>query len=430
VTISAVNPARYVVIPQPSVLTFTPATVNPATVSRTVAIATPVERISKTFAAPAITRTVTIATPSVSGGSGSQPLSNQFFGAPPFGKFYIGWASGPATSGHTGTTNTNHASIAAGQQTCQNTLSVRHNYSTDTRAMPSAAIMDEAIAADMISSQSFKMNTAGREMAGANELLAGARDADLDTAISRCQARAPHPIWLSFYHEPGGDWVNDPDSGNTLTSPQMRALFRQCYRYICQYFRDNGNPSNVCFQPILEAPYDFRPSSYSPGGRRNIDWRELCPDWNGGNTRTIADWYTGADRMMDAFGLDIYNPLVVLPTVPQPTQDYSNIWQSVLSEFQADGFPYQDYAFNIMEMGWSDTPIDPDPNWNAYAVEVLTAQAQFNITTFTWWDINNGDVNNSTPRYCLTTPAADVNGDKLTGWRSICNDPDRVIWTP
>lgn len=398
--------SRTVAIPAPQVAQFTPTTINASTLSRSVAVSVPTLRISRTFAAPALSRTASIPTPTVSGGA---PLSNSFVGAPPYGKFYVSWADGPTTSGHTGGPTTDHGAISYGQFVCLNKLSVRHGYSSDTNARPASSIMDEAINAGLISSQSFKLGTAGNENAGADTILAGGRDADLDIAISRCLARAPWPIWLTFYHEPGGNW-------NTTA---LRTKFRACFRYIVQYFRDNGDPSNVMFQPILEAPYDFRPSNYSPGGGRGIDWRELHPDWNGGNTHTIADWYTGSDRMCDAFGLDIYNPLVGGTSF----QDYSNIWTSLLTEFDADDFPYQDYAFNVMEMGWSDV-ITPDPDWLAYRTETLAMQAQFNITNFTYWDINN----NTPPRYCLTTPASDVNGDKLAGWQDIVEDPDCIVW--
>src|SRR5215207_9001740 len=169
-----------------------------------------------------------------------------------------------------------------------------HNYSTGTDGRVSTAMIDEAIAADLIASQSFKLAShSGQEANGPLEILAGDHDAVIDGDADACAARAPWPIILCFFHEPGGNFTTDT----------LRTNYRAAFRYIVNRYRNRG-VTNVCWTQIQEAPYDFRPTPAfpsPPGGGRNVDWRKFHPDWKGTTTNTVADWYTGADQVCDIF---------------------------------------------------------------------------------------------------------------------------------
>lgn len=311
-----------------------------------------------------------------------------FPGDPGNGKYYVSWA-GPQT-------------IATGNSWSNNKISVWHEYSSDTNRRVQASKLDTAINAGCIASQSFKLGFtgAGDEQASAQRIVAGTYDADIDASIATVKARAPHPIWLCYWHEPGGDFTTDA----------ARADYRAAFRYIVGKFKAAG-VTNVGWQAIQEAPYDFRPTSFSPGGGRGVDWRKYHPDWKGTTTNTAADWYTGANKVCDMIGLDIYCPLVGGTSF----QDYDLIWKSVSDEWTAKAFPVSQYGgVCIMEMGWSDV-ITPNPDWLAYSQRVLVQQGLRNIKCFTWW--NN---NNATPRRYDFTAASDADGDKLAGWQNLC----------
>lgn len=318
-----------------------------------------------------------------------------FAGDPGDGNFYVSWADGPGGSGD----------ISVGNSWSLNKISVFHNYSTAANGQPSTAMIDEAIGHNVIASQSFKLN--GTNTTG---ILAGDTDAQITAAAQACIAREPWPIWLCYFHEPAGNFTTDT----------ARANYRAAYRYIVQRFRAEGAGSNINWMPIQEAPWDFRPTAINPtpsGGGRNVDWRKYHPDWNGGTTGTRADWYD--DLVCDTIGLDIYNPLVG----GTGFQDYDEIWDDVEWQWEQGAFPVDEYGgVCIMEMGWSDV-IDPDPDWNAYAARTLARQQMHNIKCFTWW--NN---NNDTPRRYDFTAASDADGDKLSGWQSLCSAA--TVWSP
>lgn len=321
------------------------------------------------------------------------PPTSRFPGDPGDGKYVLGWANGPGPG----------APLAVGQSWSKNKISVYHDYSGGTNGRVNGSQLDIAINAGKIASQSIKL---GGE--NPSSVLNGSLDADITVSINACKARAPWPIWLCYFHEPGGNF-------NTEASA---TLYRAAFRYIIAKFRA-ANVTNVCWMPILEAPFDFRNPSYSPGGGRGMTWRRHHPDWKGTNTGTAADWYTGADKMADVFGLDIYNPLVGGTSF----QDYDNIWKSVTDAWTAGGYnPAWHAGVCIMEMGFSDI-INPDPDWVAYANRILVQQPLRNIKCFTYWN-NNGEV----PRRYDFTPASDSDGDKLAGWHKIVDGA--VVYTP
>ena len=319
------------------------------------------------------------------------PPGEQFPGDPGDGNYYVAWANGPGSGGA--------GDLSAGNSWSQNKISVYHDYSTTTNQRVSPSQLDGALNNGCIASQSFKLGAYSKA-----QILAGNADADITTSAAACIAREPDPIWLCFHHEPGGDYTTDA----------ARTEYREAYRYIVQRMRNEG-VTNVAWMPIQEAPYDYRPSGYSPGGGRGVDFRKFHPDWNGGTTNTRADFYD--DLMMDIQGLDIYNPLVGGTSF----QDYDAIWNSVIAEWDNTNFPIDEYGgIVIMEMGWSDV-IDPDPDWLAYSEVVKARQVTHNIKCFTWWNNNN----DSPKRYDFNV-ASDANGDKLAGWHNICDDA--VVW--
>lgn len=328
-------------------------------------------------------------------------------GDPGDGNYYVGWAAGPGAGGR--------GTLSVGQSKSSNKISVFHNYSTASNNQVSIPMIDEAIAAGVIASQSFKLASKGNETQGPIDIVNGLWDSTIRQNARDCKARAPWPIILCYYHEPGGNFTTD----------SMRANYRAAFRYIVGIFRDEG-VTNVTWTQIQEAPYDFRPTPLpggSLGGGRNVDWRKFHPDWNGGTTGTIADWYTGDDQVCDIFGLDIYNPLAPNGTSFQP---YDRIWRDVQYQWDQTSFPIENYGgCGIFEMGWSDV-IDPDPDWVAYAAATLTEQSNHNIKLFTYWDNNNA----TPPRYDFASGgnASDVDGDKYLGWQDICTGA--TLWTP
>jgi hypothetical protein len=347
---------------------------------------------------PTVTRTRTL----------TAPPGEQFPGDPGDGNYYISWADGPGADGR--------GSIAVGQANSQNKLGVYHNYSTATNERVHTGMLDEAIAADLIPSQSFKLATKDRESIGPLEIVAGDWDAVITGDAEACMARAPWPIWLCFYHEPGGDFTNDTDRTN----------FRAASRYIVQRYRAEG-VTNVMWTQIQEAPWDFRASGRLAGDP-TAHWYKFHPDWKGtlsgggGTVPNASDWHTGEDQVCDIFGLDIYNPLVG-GTSNQP---YDAIWNDVEARWSDHGFPIENYGgCGIFEMGWSDV-ITPDPDWVDYAAATLVEQVQHNIKVFTYWNNNN----DTPPRYDMAEAgnASDVDGDKYAGWQDIVDGA--VLFVP
>lgn len=294
-------------------------------------------------------------------------------GDPGPGKYYVGWALGP------GNLNVPAAQANPGWPG-DNKISVIHDYSNATNWRVHPGKLDQAISRGMIPSQSFKLMAYTP-----TQIVAGEADADIDASAAICLARAPHPIWLCYYHEPED---NFPASGEATA-------YRAAYRRIVTRFRAAG-VTNVAWMPIYMCPWTFRNTS----GR---DWRWWHADWNG------SGWHS--DIMMDLLGLDVYNPM--------PDNDYNNSFASMLDEAQnkiaLSNPPQWDIVIPEFGMSW-EANRPASPNWVDWCTEARNYAVAHNIKSFCYWDNAQAPVG----RYSFG-PTHDPTGNKLDGWNIIVN---------
>ena len=309
-----------------------------------------------------------------------EPWTPQYPGDPGPGNYYAGWALGPG-----------NLTVPAAQSNPgwpgDGKISVIHDYSNAPNQRVHDGKLDQAISRGMIPSQSFKLGGYTPE-----QITAGLADADIDVSAAHCIARAPHPIWLCYYHEPED---NFPSSGEATA-------YRAAYRYIVARFRSAG-VTNVAWMPIYMAPWTFRNAS----GR---DWRWWHADWAG------SGWHS--DIMMDMLGLDVYNPV--------PGSDFNNSFAGMLNEtldkVNASNPPQWDIAIPEFGMSWNAQNPAP-PNWIEWAGLARDYAVANRIKSFTYWD-------NSTEqpgRYSFG-PTYDPTGNKLDGWNVLVDAS--VKWQP
>jgi len=325
--------------------------------------------------------------PKISGGTGAA----RFPGDPGAGQFYIGVAGGPRQQ--TDAAGNPLSDIDACTSWSQRPTAIYHDYSTATNTRVDTGKLDTAINNNCVASQSFKLSSFTPA-----QIVAGNANADLTISANDCMARAPWPIWLCYYHEPEDNFPSETEAAD----------YRAAYRHIVQHFR-NAGVQNVAWLPIYQCPYTFRTTALGrPGGGSNRDWRRWHADWNGGNTLTSADWHS--DRMMDLFGLDIYNPL------PGGTsnQDFDTMILDTYNDIQADGFgPMPPIV--VPEFGMSDVITPTDPTWNTdYCPDVLAWAQSDDVVGIIYWNHNS----DTPPRYDFQA-ASDADGSKLAGWRVI-----------
>jgi hypothetical protein len=211
------------------------------------------------------------------------------------------------------------------------------------------------------------------------QIVNGAADAAIDASAATCIARAPHPIWLCYFHEP---------EDNFTTSAQATD-YRAAYRRIVTRFRARG-VTNVAWQPIFQNPYTF--------GSSGRDWRWWHADWNG------SGWYD--DIMMDLFGADTYNPLPGATT----NRGFAEMWDILRNKVELSGYPRWSYTMPEFGMSYRATPT---PDWVAWCTEARDYAKAHNIKSFQYWD-NSSDVG----RYSFGS-TYDTSGNKLNGWHVI-----------
>ena len=304
------------------------------------------------------------------------PPTGRFPGDPGVGRYYVGWCEDDFSGAP--------QNFEIGQGWTPKPLSVWNSYSTASNARVQAADLDYAINHGAIAAQSFKLSTWTPA-----QIVAGSADAAIDDSANMCLARAPHPIWLCYYHEPEDNFT----TATTATS------YRAAYRRIVSRFRARG-VTNVAWQPIYMCPWTFDGS-----GR---DWRWWHPDWTGsGNT-----WHD--DEMMDLLGLDTYNPL------PGGTgnRSFASMLDAALNDRNAAGAPVRPIV--LPEFGMSNVAT-PTPDWVAWSTLARDYAVANGIVAFCYW--NNND---NTPRRYDFTAASDPTGNKLAGWHVIANGS--VAW--
>lgn len=206
---------------------------------------------------------------------------------------------------------------------------------------------------------------------------------------------APHPIWATFYHEPE----------ENLSTATKAAAYRALFRTIVHTCDAMGVTNVAWTEPTLQAPFTFGTAS-----GRNPAWWE--PDWKGTSTGTAADWYTGADRVIDILAVDSYIPLF-----------NSNNWQlfsttltTVKNPWTALGMPLAGRPWAIGEAGIKSDMTDPTRGPNAMQDVYDTALAN-NFVGISWWT-TGGDSFIHGP-----TPKSDPGGLREAKLAQLDSDP-------
>lgn len=323
-------------------------------------------------------------------------ITSRFPGDPGVGNFYVGWDDGPKAEGK----------LSVGKTRTTSPLSVYHTYSGAADARVSSADADTAIANHMLSSQSFKMSTWTPA-----QIVSGNANAAIDDSIAICKARAPHPIWLCYYHEPS----------DNFTTSSSAADYRAAFRYMVLRFRAAG-VTNVAWQTILKSPWDFLTtaantpgdgdllSDGAPSGGSNNDWRWWHPDWKGTNNRNATDWYTGANAVIDMIGLDQYVPITPSGTYPYT---YAQMMNYCRNDIEVSGCDIKPYTHPEFGMGYQASP---RPNWLTYCQNAVPYIQTHNVVSVQYWN------HSATLAHEKDFDATgDPDGTKLLGWNYIAS---------
>jgi hypothetical protein len=199
-----------------------------------------------------------------------------------------------------GLNNTTNPTFNAVQTAVGRNFKLRRSYNGANWGFPTTAMTEDA-AAGRIPVVSWKL---------APYSLTSVPDSAIDTMISQAQAYAPKVIWASVFHEPEEDFPDD------VSASQYRAL----YRRTVLRFRAAGVTNVAWYSPAFKDPFIFNTN----------DFRKWHPDWNGGNTNTAADWFTGTNAVCDLEGLDIYVPLINTSNWQAPSVQF-NIAKTVMN---------------------------------------------------------------------------------------------------
>lgn len=152
--------------------------------------------------------------------------------------------------------------------------------------------VDAHLAKGRLPAVSFKNGS--RSMAN---IASGAEDAWIDGIGAEIARRAPKPLFMTFYHEPE----------DNFPSSSAAATFRAASRRIVSRWRAAGVKNFTYVSDYYMTNWSFNALS----GR---DWRWWYPDWKGTTTAgsskdapNAADFYSGADSVVDVIGFDVYN---------------------------------------------------------------------------------------------------------------------------
>jgi hypothetical protein len=160
--------------------------------------------------------------------------------------------------------------------------------------------------------------------------------ASINTLVDSLKSFAPNPIWcVASLHEPEND----------LTTAAQAASFRTLQRQIITTARSRGVTNVAWCSP------SFMRFTFTAGSGR--DWRWWHAEWNGGNTKTAADFDNG---WYDFDAMDIYVPLIGSTTWRAPSLQMDD----ALIKMRADGYTPKPLA--IAELGvQSDTDLTVGP---------------------------------------------------------------------
>jgi hypothetical protein len=272
------------------------------------------------------------------------------------------------------------------------TFKLRRSYNGNNWGMNVSSI-DEDHAEGRISVTSWKLSP---------YTLTTVPDSAIDDLIAIVQARPTHIFWICpVFHEPED---NFPDATNA-------ANFRALVRRVILRFRAAGVTNVAWVSPFFQSPFTWT----------NRDFRLWHPDWNGGNTNTSADWFTGANSVIDIDGYDSYIPLIGSTNWQTETTTFGKIRAAMA----AKGYP-ADKPFLIGEMGVkSETAPSPvgigasgDPTKGpARMQDVFEVAAANNFVGICWWN-TGGDSFLHGP-----VPANDPGGFREAKLATIMADP-------
>jgi hypothetical protein len=245
----------------------------------------------------------------------------RFFSDPGPGNFYLGLSSPSRTP------------LATHETKYGAPVAVLRTFSTS--GAPNYAAIDTIIAGGRIPWTSWK-NPAGISIA---DIATGAGDAYIDGIAAGLAARAPWPVWWTFYHEPEND---APVSG--VNAP----TYRDAQRRMAQRIKAAGVTNSVFCAVNYQFPFTF-------GSASGRDWRIWYPDWKGttaaGSTKFLpnpVDFYLDGDpnSVVEVIGLDFYHQFEIqdLPISPMTKwNDYTGptMWAQRLQPMtQFLGKPY------------------------------------------------------------------------------------------
>ncbi|HEX5116473.1 MAG TPA: DNRLRE domain-containing protein [Pseudonocardiaceae bacterium] len=299
----------------------------------------------------------------------------RFPGDPGPGKVWLGLNDVPA--------------YAAVQSHLPAPLGIRRVYNGNNWGVPKKAVAN-AIANHEIPFASWKL---------APYTVSTVPQSAIDTVCADLKSFAPHPIWATVYHEP---------EDNLTTAAQAadyRALFRNTV-HTC----DAMGVTNVAWtEPTLQAPFSFGTAS-----GRNPAWWE--PDWKGTNTGTAADWYTGADRVIDILSIDVYIPLINT----DKWQLLSTTIATVKNRWTALGMPLAGRPWAVGELGVKSDVQDSDLTKGPSAMQDAYDTAVSNgFVGIGWWTTGgdsfcDGPVPASDPNCLREQKLAALDGDPRT----------------
>jgi hypothetical protein len=187
----------------------------------------------------------------------------------------------------------------------------------------------------------------------------------INTLCANLKSFAPNPIWATVFHEPENDF----------TTAAQAAAYRSLFRGTVHTCDAMGVTNVAWTEPTLMAPFSFGTAS-----GRNPAWWE--PDWKGTSTGTAADWFTGADRVVDILSIDIYVPLLN----SDDWQLMSTTLATVKQRWTALGMPLAGRPWAVAEQGVKSDPAQPARGPNAMQDVYATALAN-GFVGISWWTL-------------------------------------------
>ena len=337
----------------------------------------------------------------------------RFYSDPGVGNFYLGMSSPSRSSLATHISKMGGAPLGV----------LRHS---SPSGAPDWTVIDTIRAGGRIPWTSFKA-TGGRTMAS---IVSGADDAWIDGIAAGFAARAPWPIWWTFWHEPEND---------TAVSGSNAPNYRAAQRRIAQRIKAAGVTNSVFAANCYQFPYSF-------GSASGRDWRIWYADWKGTTTsggkfapNPVDYWVAGdPNSVVELFAIDFYHQFEIQNNPSQPMSkwlDYtgSGMWTDRLQPYtQFLGHPY---AIGEWSTSAAQDGLVFDPNGDGsftlteYNAQVNAGTINFYPETTTSW-INDyfGNHSNDVVAFCYWDDSSTKTTSQVaTNPLGVC-DPDETRW--